>query len=191
MICARAFSKLGIDFIGPIHPRTPCTHAQYIIVAMHYVTKWVEAKAMQKNNAHIMAKLLFECAIMRYSLPIEIVSNQEIHFLNEIIEHRLQDFMVNHNRKSAPYHSQENGHTKKILITVLTKILRGLKIDCEMKLHSALWAYKVAYKMAIGTTPFNMVYGLDAILPMEFWIPTLHVSKELAWTMSCQIGLKS
>ena len=51
-----------------------------------------------------------------------------------------------------------------------------------MKLHSAIWAYRVAYKTAIGTTPFNMVYGLDAILPIEFLIPTLRVAKQLEWT---------
>ena len=51
-----------------------------------------------------------------------------------------------------------------------------------MKLHSAIWAYRVAYKTTIGTTPFNMVYGLDAILPIEFLIPTLRVAKQLEWT---------
>ena len=49
-------------------------------------------------------------------------------------------------------------------------------------MHSALWAYRVADKTAIGTTPFNMVYGLDAILPMEFLLPTLRVAKDLEWT---------
>ena len=43
-------------------------------------------------------------------------------------------------------------------------------------------AYRVAYKTAIGTTPFNLVFGLDAILPLEFLIPTLRVAKELEWT---------
>ena len=51
-----------------------------------------------------------------------------------------------------------------------------------MKLPSVLWAYRVAYKTSIGTTPFNMVFGLDTILPIEFLIPTLRVAKELEWT---------
>ena len=50
-----------------------------------------------------------------------------------------------------------------------------------MKLHSAVWAYRVAYKTAIGTTPFNMVYGLDVVLPLEFLIPVLRVAKSLEW----------
>ena len=50
------------------------------------------------------------------------------------------------------------------------KIVSGLKTDWELELHSTLWAYRVVYKIAIGTTPFNMVYGLDAILPLEFLV---------------------
>ena len=50
-----------------------------------------------------------------------------------------------------------------------------------MKLHTTIWAYRVAYKTTIGTTPFNMVFGLEAILPMELLIPTLRLEKELEW----------
>ena len=64
----------------------------------------------------------------------------------------------------------------------MTKIVSGTKTDWELKLHSALWAYGVAYKTAIGMTPFNMVYGLDAILPLDFLVPTLRVAKDLEWT---------
>ena len=48
-------------------------------------------------------------------------------------------------------------------------------------MYAALWAYRVTYKTLIGTTPFNMVFSLDAILPMEFLSPTLRVAKELNW----------
>ena len=40
----------------------------------------------------------------------------------------------------------------------------------------------MAYKTSVGTTPFDLVYGLNAILPMEFLIPTLRVAKSLEWT---------
>ena len=64
----------------------------------------------------------------------------------------------------------------------MTKIVENSRIVCELKWHSALWAYWVAFKTTIGTTLFNMVYGLDAILPMEFLLPTIGVAKELEWT---------
>ena len=82
MMGARAFAKWGIDFIGLIDPPAHRTHAQYIIVATDYVTKWVEAKATQKNDAHTIAKFLYKYIFTRYGLPIELVSNQGFHFIN-------------------------------------------------------------------------------------------------------------
>ena len=62
---------------------------------------------------------------------------------------------------------------------MLTKIVNDKRSDWELKLYATLWAYRVAYKTSIGTTPFNMVFGLDAILPMEFMIPIFCLAKEL------------
>ncbi|MCO5606926.1 hypothetical protein L7F22_061117 [Adiantum nelumboides] len=184
MMGARAFSKWGINFVGPIAPPAYKSHAQYIIVAIDYLTKWVEAKATTKNDAKTTAQFLYENIFTRYGLSIEIVSDRGSHFINEVIENLLDEFVVIH-WKSAPYHPQANGQaesTNKILVTVLTKIVNESRADWDQKLHSALWAYRVAYKTSIGTTPFNMVYGIQAILPLEFLIPTLQVAKELEWT---------
>ena len=171
----RAFAKWGINFVGPIKPPSRHTHAEYIIVATDYLTKWVEAKATVKNDARTTAKFLYENVFTRYGLPIEIVSDQGVHFINEVISFLLAEFMVIHKR-SAPYHPQANGQaesTNKTLCTVLTKIVGQSRTDWEQKLSSALWAYRIAYKTAVGATPFELVYGLNAILPIEFLVPTL------------------
>ena len=104
--------------------------------------------------------------------------------LNEVIKYLLDELMVIH-RKSTPYHPQDNGQgesSKKTLYTLLTKIVEASCTNWELKLHSSLWAYRVACKTSIRTTPFNMVFGLDAILPMEFLLPTLRVAQSLNWT---------
>ncbi len=100
-----------------------------------------------------------------------------------MIEFLLNEFMVVH-QTSAPYHPQANGQaesTNKTLCTALTKIVEGNRTDWEQKLPSVLWAYRCAYKIALNTTPFNLVYGLDAILPIEFLVPTLRVAHLLEW----------
>ena len=55
-------------------------------------------------------------------------------------------------------------------------------MDWAGKLHSVLWAYRIAYKTAIGVTPFELVFGFNAITPIEFLVPTLRVVQELEWT---------
>ena len=178
MISTRAFAKWGLDFVGPIKPPAKGTHAEYILVATDYLTKWVEAKATIKNDARTTAKFLYENIFTRYGLPIELVSDQGTHFINEVIEYLLREFMVIHH-KSAPYHPQANGQaesTNKVLCIALTKVVEGSRSDWELKINSVLWAYRTSYKTAINCTPYELVFGLNAILPIDFLIPTLRVA---------------
>ena len=64
----------------------------------------------------------------------------------------------------------------------MTKVVEGTRSDWEQKLHNVIWAYRCGYKMSVGTMPFNLVYGLNAILPIKFLIPTLCVAQTLEWT---------
>ena len=51
-----------------------------------------------------------------------------------------------------------------------------------MKLHSALWAYQTMYKTSLRTTPFRLAFVLEAVMSMEFQIPSLriHVQERLS-----------
>ena len=60
MLSTLAFAKWGLNFVGPIKPPAKSTHAEYILVAIDYLTKWVEAKATIKNDARTTAKFLYE-----------------------------------------------------------------------------------------------------------------------------------
>lgn len=86
LMASRAFAKWGLDFVEPIKPPSQRTHAQYIIVATDYFTKWVEAMATICNDAQTMAKFLYENIFATFGLPIEFVSDQGVHFINDIIE---------------------------------------------------------------------------------------------------------
>ena len=100
MMGERLFAEWGIDFVGPIDPPTIRTHAQYIITTIDYITKWVEIKAIKKNDSYTTTKFLFEYIFMMYNLLIEIVSNRGKHFLNEVIKNLLDKFMVLHKNSS-------------------------------------------------------------------------------------------
>ena len=43
-------------------------------------------------------------------------------------------------------------------------------------MSSALWAFRTAYKVSIGLTPFKLAYGLEAVVPMEFVVPSLRIA---------------
>jgi len=46
-------------------------------------------------------------------------------------------------------------------------------------LFSALWAYRTSVKTSTGFTPFQLIYGLEAVLPIECEIPSLQIAIEL------------
>ena len=109
------------------------------------------------------------------------MSNRGVHFVNEIIELMMSKFLISH-KNSAPYHPQENGQAKstnKTLCIALTRVVSQSRSGWEQKPHSILWAYCIAYKTSIDTTLFDLVYGLNAIIPLEFLTPTLQVATNL------------
>ena len=59
---------------------------------------------------------------------------------------------------------------------ILKKTISENRRDWDTKLSSALWAFRTAYKVSTGLTPFKLVYGLEAIVPMEFVVPSLRVA---------------
>ena len=57
------------------------------------------------------------------------------------------------------------------------------KKDWATRLPEALWAYKIAWKSTTGFTPFELLYGKIAIMPIEFEHKTLRIALELDITL--------
>lgn len=179
------FEKWGIDYVGEIHPHSSRGMA-YIIVATEYLTKWVEAKAVRSNDAKNAAVFLFENVITRFGVPKILVSDRGTHFLNEVIEAMTERFQIDH-RKTTPYHPQTNGQTERVnqtLGTILRKTVRDSKRDWDVKLPAALWAYRTTYKVTTRATPFSLVHGIEAVLPIEFEVPSLRIAIDARLTES-------
>ena len=172
------FEKWGIDFVGPIKPPSRNGQKRYILVATEYVTKWAEAVATKTDDAQTVAKFIYENIIVRFGCPKEIVSDRGTHFINETITQLLDKYLIKH-RKTTPYHPRANGQTEKtngILCKIITKEVQGSTTDWDTKLLNALWAYRCAYKVTTKSTPFQLVYGLEAIIPIEMELPSLRIA---------------
>ncbi|MCO5598130.1 hypothetical protein L7F22_052222 [Adiantum nelumboides] len=171
--------KAEMDFVGSVKPTTS-KGCKYILVATDYCTKWVEAVTLKDNKAQSVAKFLYHNIMTRFGCSAELVSDRGKHFLNEVIFELTKTHMIKH-KKSTAYHPQANGQaesTNKTLIKILKKIVQENKKDWDEKLDSALWSFRTAFKVTTGMTPFRLVYGLEAVVPMEFVVPSLRVTAE-------------
>jgi transposase InsO family protein len=113
-----------------------------------------------------------------FGCPKVLMSDQGTHFINKTIEALTQEFVV-HNKKSTPYHPQENVIVEafnKILETTLTKICSVNIDDWDLRVPTVLWAYTTTCKKLTMHAPFKLVYGLEAVVPMEYLVPSLRIA---------------
>ena len=78
---------------------------------------------------------------------------------------------------STTYYTQGNGlaeSSNKNLISIIKKVLNENKKSWHLHLKYAFWANQIGTKKSIGTSPFQMVYGIDVLLPINL---TLRVMK--------------
>ena len=97
------FQKWGLDFIGPFTLVATHTGNKYILVAMDYCTKWVEAKALRDNTATSTTIFLYANIWCRFGCLIELIFDQGGHFLNVVIDGLTHHYTVIHKRNTRYY----------------------------------------------------------------------------------------
>nr|GEX72895.1 reverse transcriptase domain-containing protein [Tanacetum cinerariifolium] len=130
------FDVWGIDFMGPF----PSSRGnKYILVAVDYLSKWVEAKALPTNDARVVCKFL-KSLFARFGTPVPslvITTSGQVEVSNPGLK-RILERTVGENHASW-----------------------------SDKLDDALWAFRTAYKTPIGCTPYKLVYGKACHLLIE------------------------
>nr|GFA38142.1 reverse transcriptase domain-containing protein [Tanacetum cinerariifolium] len=134
----------GIDFIGPF----PSSKGnKYILIAVDYLSKWVEAKAFPTNDARVVVKFL-KSLFSRFGTPKAIISNRGTHFCNDQFSRVMAKYRVTH-RLSTAYHPQTNGQvevTNRGLKCILERTMGDNHASWSDKLEDTLWAFRTAFK---------------------------------------------
>nr|GFB02615.1 reverse transcriptase domain-containing protein [Tanacetum cinerariifolium] len=134
------FDVWGIDFMGPF----PSSKGnKYILVAVDYLSKWVEAKALPTNDARVVVKFLKSLVMAKYG-----------------VTHRL----------STAYHPQTSGQievTNRGLKRILERTIGENRASSSDKLEDVLWAFRTAFKASVGCTPYRLFYGKACHILLE------------------------
>ncbi|XP_074299476.1 uncharacterized protein LOC141630586 [Silene latifolia] len=167
----------GIDIIGKITPKGTGGH-EFILVAIAYFTKWVEAASYATLTSKHVAKFITENIIYRYGVPHELISDHGSHFKKDVAA-ILTHYKIQQ-RKSSTYRPQMNGVVEAANKNEKTKIEKMTEKyhDWPAKLPFALWGYRTSVRTPTSATPYSLVYGMEAVLPIELEIPSLRIELE-------------
>ncbi|XP_059306427.1 uncharacterized protein LOC132057855 [Lycium ferocissimum] len=177
------FNMWGIDFMRPFQPSYG---NKYILLAVNYVSKWVEAIPLLSNDVNLVANFMRKNIFARFGTSRAMISGGRAHFCNNLMKNLLAKYGVKHKFYTA-YHPQTCGQVRvsnREMMQILEKTVNMQGKDWAVKLDDALWAYRTAYKTPTRTSPYRLVYEKASHLPVELEHKAYWAIKKLSLDMN-------
>ncbi|GKF24129.1 reverse transcriptase domain-containing protein, partial [Tanacetum coccineum] len=153
----------GMDVLGPL-PEAP-GKLRFVIVAVDYFTKWIEAKPLAKTTGKEVKKFVWDNIVCRYGLPKIIVTDNGTNFIHDPFKSwckKLNITQIN----IAVAHPQANGLVERanrsLREGIKTRLGRERKGWVE-ELPNVLWAQQTSLKTNNGETPYSLTFGSEAV----------------------------
>jgi transposase InsO family protein len=111
--------------MGPFPNSEGC---EYILVAVDYVSKWVEALPCRAADAMHLKRVFHELIFPRYGVPQIVISDGGSLFIDRTFQKALTEVGVDH-QISTPYHPQTSGQAEtsnKQIKNILQKIVNQM-----------------------------------------------------------------
>jgi len=175
-----SFDTHSLAVIGPFTPTFSRGH-KYILAGTDYFSKWAEAVPFKKVKAEDVTNFIKNHIIYRYGVPSKIISDNALYFRCKAMTKLMEKYKFRHGF-SASYNPSSNGQAEafnKVLCKILKKMVSKNRRDWHERLPEALWAYRTTVRTATGCTPYSLVFGSEAVLPLEVQLPSLRIATQL------------
>ncbi|GKB45244.1 reverse transcriptase domain-containing protein [Tanacetum coccineum] len=171
------FYKWGIDIAGPF-PEGP-GKVKFLIVAIDYFTKWIEAKPVATITGAQIKKFVWDNIVCRFGLPGEIIADNEKQFRDSPFKDWCEKLCIRQCFASVK-HPQTNGLVERAngsLGEGIKERLDERSKNWMEEISHVLWAHRTMIKSSNGETPFSLTYGTEAVIPVEIGMPTFRTAK--------------
>ncbi|KAK3007235.1 hypothetical protein RJ639_015856 [Escallonia herrerae] len=166
----------GMDILGPFPPAT--AQHKFVIVAIDYFTKWVEAEALATITEKKCEDFFWGAVVCCFGIPCVLITDNGKQFDNPTFRAFCSNLSIEQ-RFTSVAHPQTNGQTEvtnRTLLQGIKKKLDGVKGLWVDELPKILWAYNTTTRTLIGKTPFSLSFGTEALIPVEIGFPSLHLT---------------
>ena len=160
------YHRVGIDMIGPLQ-NSKSGH-KYIITAVDYMSKNIEAQAVSNKSSKTTAELFYRDIVCRHGTPVEVVTDQGGEFQGEF-QALLDKCGIDH-RLTSPYHPQANGLTERANQTLTRSLIKMTKEDpdnWDQQIPTILMGYRATRQASTKYSPFFMLHGHELVLPIN------------------------
>jgi hypothetical protein len=161
------FEKIGIDLIGPFPLST--LGNRYVIIAVDYLTKWVIAKAIPTATSKEVVDFFVRRIVLQHGAPINVISDRgkclTSNFTNELFRALQSNHLV-----TTAYHPQCNGLVERFNHTfaeMISMFVNSKHSNWDDVIDHVVFAYNTSKQESTGRTPFLLLYGREALLPID------------------------
>eukprot|EP00253_Pinus_taeda_P028886 PITA_28886 len=174
------FQQRGLNFIGEIHPASSRQH-RWILTTTDYFTKWFETIPTRQATDAVIISFLENNILSRFGCPNKLITNNAVACKSK----RMVEFCHKYHiilGHSTTYHPQGNGlaeSSNKSLVNIIKKLVEMNKKSWHKRLVNVLWADRVSQKKSIGTSPFELVYGVDIVFPPSLTVLVVKLLQEV------------
>nr|GEX87588.1 reverse transcriptase domain-containing protein [Tanacetum cinerariifolium] len=152
---------------------------KFLIVAIDYFTKWIEAKPVATITGTRVKKFVWDNIVCRFGLPGEIISDNGKQFR----DNPFRDWCEKINIRQC-FASVKHPHANGLVERANRSLGEGIKAHLGEKnknwveeVSHVLWAHRTMIKSSNGETPFSLTYGTEAVIPAEIGMPTLRTAE--------------
>jgi hypothetical protein len=180
--------RWGLDLLGPLPPAQG--NLKYVVVAVEYFSKWIEAKPSATITLSMMQKFFWQNIVCRFGVPKAITVDNITQFDAETFKTFCRQIGTKI-RFASVKHPESNGLVERANGIIITGIMKSIfnqpKGKWPDELIKVVWSHNTTASRSIGFTPFKLLFGDEAITPEEARMGSIRTLASTEDEADCQV----
>jgi hypothetical protein len=181
--------RWGLYLLGPLPPAQG--NLRYVIVAVEYFSKWIEAKPLATITLATIQKFFWQNIICRYGMLKAITVDNGAQLDSETFK-TLCDQIGKKIHFASVRHQESNGLVERANGVIITGIMKSIfnlpKVKWPDELVKVVWNHNTVVSRSPGFTPFKLLFGDKAITPEEARIGSIRTLASAEDEDTCKIS---